>query len=397
MKILLVHNYYQSSAPSGEDIVFNNERKLLEGGGHEVITYERHSDHIGASAGQRISVSLQATWSSKTYRDLIDLIDQHRPDVAHFHNTFPMVSPSAYRACQASSVPVVQTLHNYRLICPGALLLRNGRPCEDCIGGSLLPAVVHGCYRGSRAASAVVSCMLQIHRWRGTYHTEVDRYIALSEFARDLFIRGGIPPEKIVVRANSLPYTPACGPHSGGYALYVGRLTPEKGIGTLIEAWRAIRYPLRVVGDGAMRKSLEEAVKQAGSAITFLGHKTADEVAALMQDATLLVIPSESYESAFPLTAHEGLATATPLLVSAIGAMNIELTENVNCLKFMPGNAASLRERAMALIGNQALQKVMCDSNRALYLKRFPADQALPSLLDIYASTLQPSDHMTVA
>ena len=165
MKILLCHNFLRSSSPSGEDAVYRNERSLLEAHGHELSVFERFNDHIDESTlMKRLKLGLDTAWSKQTYQELSKLIKGIQPDVVHFHNTFPMISPSAYVACHDNHVPVVQTLHNYRLICPNGLLLRNGHPCEDCVGTSLIPALWHRCYRGSLAATGAITWMLARHR-----------------------------------------------------------------------------------------------------------------------------------------------------------------------------------------------------------------------------------------
>ena len=193
MRILLAHTFYRSESPSGEDAVYRNELELLTRAGHEVIPFERHNDDIGVSFAERATTAAQAVWSKRTGREITTLIERERPEVAHFHNTFPLISPSAYAACRSLGVPVVQTLHNYRLICPGALLMRQGAPCEECVGGSLMPALRHGCYRQSRLATATVVTMLKANRLWGSYRTHVDRFVALTEFARQRSCEAGCP------------------------------------------------------------------------------------------------------------------------------------------------------------------------------------------------------------
>ncbi len=196
MKIALVHNYYQQ--PGGEDEVFADEGALLEARGHQVVRYTAHNDRI---AGMRAPVLAQVTvWNRAVYRELRAFIRKERPAVMHFQNTFPLISPASYYAARAEGVPVVQTLHNYRLLCPNALFFRDGHVCEDCLGKSIpWPGVAHACYRGSRTASGVVASMLSIHRALRTWTEMIDVYVVLSEFARQKFIEGGLPSEKIVV------------------------------------------------------------------------------------------------------------------------------------------------------------------------------------------------------
>jgi glycosyltransferase involved in cell wall biosynthesis len=392
MRILLVHNFYQSSAPSGEDVVFHIERQLLERAGHEVISYTRANDDIDSSFGARAGAAADLFWSRRTYRELGALVATQRPDIAHFHNTFPLVSASGYRACREQGVPIVQTLHNYRLICPGALLLRDGRPCEDCIGRLPLPAALHGCYRGSRVASALVTGMLATNRARGIYAHGVDRYLCLTEFGRQRFARGGLPANRLFLKPNTLLDAPAVGAGQGGYALYVGRLTPEKGVRSLIEAWRELQLPLKVVGDGSLRGELEQRVRESHAPVEFLGYRQKAEVYALLQAAQLLVIPSECYEG-FPVTVLEGLATGTPMLVSRLGAMDELLTEGEHCMKFEAGNARALSHGVRALTADQgtlaAMRRNCVDTFRRLYTP----ERVIEQLLGHYSALVPAAAH----
>lgn len=392
MKILLGHNYYQSSAPSGEDSVFLMERELLQRAGHEVICYERHNDSIGNAAAERARVAIGATWSRESYRDLTKLISTHRPDIAHFHNTFPLISPSAYHACRQLGVPVVQTLHNYRLICPGALLLRAGKPCETCVGKSLLPAIQHGCYRQSSAATTIVAGMLAYHRARQTYEYDVDRYIALTSFARELFVRGGLPADRIAIRPNYLMDAPGIGDGKGQYALYVGRLTTEKGVNTLIRAWQGVDLPLKIAGDGALRSALQQQASETHANVEFLGFKPRQEIWSLLQRAQFLVIPSECYEG-FPVTVLEAFATGTPVIASAIGALDEIVADWSNGLKFSPGNADALRATINRLRNYPDLLRAMRTNNRVRFEREYSPSLAASSLLAIYESVLKCAAH----
>jgi len=390
MKILLIHNFMQSSAPSGEGVAFENDRRLLERGGHEVFTYTRHNDSIDKTLISRANAAVSLFWSRSAYRDIAALIRRHRPDVAHFHNTFPLLSVSGYRACRAQGIPVIQTLHNYRLICPGGLLTREGKPCSKCIDGSLLSAVQHACYRHSRITSGLVAAMLAENRARGVYRRDVDCYICLTESARQRFIHGGLPESKLFVRPNGLVSPPALGNGDGGFALFVGRLTPEKGVGTLLSAWEGIDYPLRIVGDGSLRTQLQQQAVRTPAKVTFEGLRSHDEVAALMQAATLLVIPSEWYEG-FPVTVLEALACGTPLVVSAIGALDELIEAPTNGLKFTAGDSADLRRTVLQLLGDAPARRAMQVSNRALFDQLYSPRRALESLETIYRRTFTTS------
>ena len=388
MRILLLHNLYQSASPSGEDIAFENERMLLEENGYEVITYRRHNDSIGSSILERGEAALSLFWSRRSYSEITRLIRESRPDVAHFHNTFPLISTSGYDACQKNGIPVIQTLHNYRLICPGALLLRNGLPCEKCIEGSLLNSVQHACYRNSRTATALVAGMLYANRTLGVYKDKVSHYICLTEFAKKRFIQGGLPADRLTVRANALMNGPQIGSGNGGYALFVGRLGQEKGISTLIRAWENIKeLPLKIVGEGPLGISLRQQAVASKAQVEFLGFRERTSIFQLMRDATMLIIPSECYEG-FPVTAMEGMASGTPMIVSSIGALDEILSSPVHCLKFPPGDAEKLQQRVLELLQQPEKMAEMRRENRKLFEARYAPEKALKSLINIYQNAI---------
>ncbi len=386
MRILLGHNFYQSSAPSGEDVVYHSERALLAHAGHEVICFERHNDDISTSLAGRAVAGVGSLWSRRSYRDLRTLLTRTRPDIAHFHNTFPLITASAYRACYDAGVPVVQTLHNYRLLCPNGLLLREGRACEDCIDSSLVAAIRHACYRNSRLASAAAAAGLQLNRALGSYSRYVDRYIALTAFAKARFVRGGLPAERITIRPNALCEAPLSGSGAGGYALYVGRLTPEKGAETLLRAWQTIdALPLKLAGDGALRESLQAHYHKPN--IEFLGLRRRSEVWELMRDATVLIIPSQCYEG-LPLTLLEAFASATPVVVSAIGALDELVTDPLNGRKFTAGDPASLRSAVLGLLADREGLERARQYNRRSFEQHYSAESALASLHAVYAEAI---------
>ena len=242
MRILLIHERYQYAG--GEDIVFEAEKALLTAHGHEVAVYERNNEEINRySSLQKAALLYKTTWAQDSYRDFVTLVREFRPQIAHFHNTFPLISPAAYYACARAGTPVVQTLHNYRLICPVAIIYRDGHVCTDCVGQMPWPGILHACYRDSRAQTAAVAAMIAVHRGVRTWSQKVDTYIAVSDFARAMFIRGGLPADKVVVKPNFVPTDPGPreGDQVGRYALFVGRLSPEKGIDLLLDAWRSLR------------------------------------------------------------------------------------------------------------------------------------------------------------
>jgi glycosyltransferase involved in cell wall biosynthesis len=386
MKVLAVHNRYQQ--PGGEDQVFLAETTLLESYGHRVVRYSTHNDRVAGM--NRLALAGNTLWNSSTYRELRALIRQERPHVAHFHNTFPLVSPAGYYAAKAEGVPVVQTLHNYRLLCPNALFFRDGRVCEDCMSKVIpWPGVVHKCYRGSRAASGLVTAMLTTHRVLRTWTEMVDAYVALTEFARRKFVEGGLPAEKMVVKPNFVYPDPGPGEGRGGYALFVGRLSPEKGVGTLLAAWERLDrpVPLKVVGDGPLREQVVEAPDRR-PCVEYLGYRPAEEVHGLMKEASMLVFPSEWYET-FGRVAAEAFATATPVIAADIGAI-AELVEHGHTgLRFRPGDPEDLAAQVGWFLSHPEEHARMRREARAEFEAKYTAERNHQMMMEIYESALE--------
>jgi len=385
MKILLIHNYYKRSG--GEDQVFQSETELLRSSGHNVIQYTLHNDQIDMlSKAQQFRKTI---WNPTSYREIEQLIIKNRPDVCHFHNTFPLISPSAYYSCQRNHVPVIQTLHNYRLICPNALLLRNERICEDCIDKLFpCPGVFHGCYRQSKSASGVVATMLGIHRLIGTWSRQVDCYIALTEFSRQKFIEGGLPDKKIVVKPNFINVDPGARANSF-YALFVGRLSSEKGVALLLEAWKLIGgVPLKIVGDGPLFGFAKEYVQRNDlGLIELLGPQTSENVFSLLKQASFLVLPSVCYEN-FPLTIIESFSTAVPVITSRLGAPTEIVKNHQTGLLFQPGNPHDLAEKVTWAWNNREKMEEMGKNARVEYESKYTVEKNLNALEEIYEQAI---------
>jgi glycosyltransferase involved in cell wall biosynthesis len=386
MKILAVHNRYQQ--PGGEDQVFVDETALLESRNHRVLRYEVHNDQV--EQVNRLTLARDTVWNTSAYRELGTLIRRERPDVVHFHNTLPLVSPAGYYAAGAEGVPVIQTLHNYRLLCPVALFFRDGRVCEDCMGKAVpWPGVVHRCYRGSRSASGVIATMLTVHRALRTWTEMVDVYVALTEFARNKFIEGGLPAGKIAVKPNFVAPDPGRGQGGGGYALFVGRLAPEKGTGTMLAAWDQLgtRVPLKIVGDGPLRDRVVEAAARQSN-VEWLGHKPVEDIHALMRKADMLVFPSQCYET-FGRVAAEAFAAGTPVIAANIGA-GAELVEHGRTgLKFRPGDPEDLVTQVEWALSHPAELRRMREEVRAEFEAKYTAERNYRTLMEIYEAALE--------
>jgi glycosyltransferase involved in cell wall biosynthesis len=384
MRILKLHTHYQQ--PGGEDGVFGAEVALLRDKGHTAVPLTFHNKQLeDVPLLWRAAVTL---WNREAYARVREAIRLHRPDILHVHNTFPLASPAVIHAAKAERVPVVMTLHNYRLLCVNALFFRRGRVCEDCLGRIPWRGVLHGCYRDSRPASAVVAAMLTLHRALGTWNM-VDRFIALTEFARQKFIEGGFPPEKISVKPNFVHPDPGPGEGRGGYALFVGRLSPEKGLGTLLMAWERLggKVPLKIVGDGPLAPEVQEAQKRIPG-VEWLGRKAPEEVYALMGEAAFLVFPSEWYET-FGRVAIEAFAKGTPVLAAHIGAVG-EVTEDGRTgLHFRPRDPEDLAAKVEWLLAHPNELARMRKEARAEYEAKYTAEENYRQLMAIYQAVLE--------
>jgi glycosyltransferase involved in cell wall biosynthesis len=380
VKILQLHNLYQQ--PGGEDLVVADEARLLEGRGHEVVRHTVHNDQVNSLSS--LSLGQRTIWSQPAYREVRAAIARHQPQLLHVHNTLPLLSPSVYYAASAEHIPVVQTLHNYRLTCPAALCFRNGVPCTECVG-SFIPwrAIRHACYRDSRTASAAVATMLSVHRLLGTWDKPTV-YIALTTFARDMFIDAGVPPDKLVVKPNFVDPDPGAGTGAGDYAVFVGRLSPEKGIETLLRAWRVVGAQLRslIVGDGPLASTVAAATHDLPS-VTWLGRRPPSQILSILQDAKVLVSPSESYET-FGRTIVEAFATGTPVIAAGHGAGAELVANGVTGFHFRPGDALDLAAKVLHLNSYAPVLAEMRAAASKEFETRYTADINYRSLMAIY-------------
>jgi glycosyltransferase involved in cell wall biosynthesis len=383
----VAHNYYLQ--PGGEDRVYEAEAALLEARGCRVIRYAESNERTRTMGG--LATARAAVWSGRSYRALRALAHRERPDVFHFHNIFPLISPSAYYAMRVEGVPVVQTLHNYRLACPAAIFYRRGAPCEDCAGRRVQwPAVAHGCYRGSRVASSAVAAVNASHRLLGTWRTLVDAYVALNEFSREKLVAAGLPEDRVFTKPNFLDPDPGPGDGRGGFALFVGRLSREKGVHTLLEAWRRLDrtlakpIPLRIAGDGPLAPEVARAARSVRG-VEWLGRRGREEVLALMGQASLLVLPSEWYEC-LPVTLVECFAKGTPALVSRLGAMRSLVREGESGFYFEPGSPRDLARGVERIFGAEDLLRRARAAARSHFLRHYGADANHRALMEIYAA-----------
>ncbi|MGF1542025.1 MAG: glycosyltransferase family 4 protein [Pleurocapsa sp.] len=386
MNILLIHNQYQQLG--GEDTIFATEADLLESYGHKVYRYQMDNHQLKQM--NPLTLTKATLWNSQVYQEIRTLITEIKPQIAHFHNTFPLISPSAYYAAKAEGIPVVQTIHNFRLFCANALFFRDGQVCEQClIQKNPLPGIIHACYRNSVTATTAATLMVQLHALIGTWSKVIDIFIAYSDFAYKKLVQGGLPPEKIAFKTNFLYPVPEIGKGEGNYALFVGRLAPEKGIGTLLKAWEQLgeKIPLKIVGDGPLAPQVLTVANQT-SGVDWLGKKPLSEVYKLMGDASFLVIPSEWYET-FGRVGIEALAKGTPLIVTKVGALAELVKHQYNGLHFRLGEPKDLITQVQWLLDHPLELSQMRLDARNNFETKYTANDNYQKLMEIYHLVLQ--------
>lgn len=387
MRILIAHNHYQQ--PGAEDQVFTAEADLLADRGHEVIRYELHNNSIKST--DKLKLARNTIWNPQSAKSIRSLVRRNQIEVAHFHNTFPVMSPSVYRAARDEGAAVVQTLHNFRLVCPGNTMFRDNHLCDDCVGKPLpWPSVLHACYRGDRQATAVSAAMLAYHRATGTWSHNIDAYVALSEFNRSLFCRAGLAEASIFVKPNFLKSDPGPGTRKRAGALFVGRLIPEKGISTLLTAWKRIgsKLPLTIFGDGPLRDEVASAAESSDGAVRWLGWRSRSEVDEALGAASVVISPSVWIEAG-PLSVIESFARATPLIASRLGSLAEYVKPDMSGYLFDPGNPASLVEAVEKFLKLPDCGSRMGATARKIFLDTYSAEHAYKNMIALYDFALK--------
>jgi glycosyltransferase involved in cell wall biosynthesis len=378
VRILILHSRYLSGGMSGENRVVEDEIRLLRDAGHEVTAW---TPSLATKTGPAAlaATGMRVVWSKRAVARVRQLIRKNRVDVMHVHNLFPNLSPSVLQAAADEGVGIVVTLHNYRLLCLPATLLRDGHPCEDCLARVPWPGVLHSCYRNSSAASAALATSLTLHRALGTFR-RVSLYLAVSEFVREKHIKGGFSPETIRVKPNfAWPKQRRVGP--GRYFLYLGRLSTEKGLATLLRAWRGLDSRLIIAGDGPDRSHLESVAPDHVSFLGPIGPAGVDEI---MRGARAVILPSISFEGA-PRSIPEAYAAGVPVIASRLGGVSESVKDEVSGLLFPPSDAGALREAATRLLEDD-LSFRLGDGALDLWREQHTPERACRLLEDAYAA-----------
>lgn len=386
-RVLQVHTRYRE--PGGEDAVVEAERRLLEGAGISVeqVIFDNAELREGLSVADDLRLARDAVWSSSAQRRVRRALRASGAQVVHVHNTFAAASPSVFQAAAEFGVPVVQTLHNYRLVCPAATVFRDGHPCTDCVGRPIpWPGVVHACVRGSRRQSLVAAAMATFHRARGTFRREVDCYLALTEFQRRLLLEGGLPASKVRVIPNFLGSDPGPGGEDRDGIVFVGRLSVEKGLGPLMEAAAMVPGRITIVGDGPMRRLVERAA--ADGTVTYRGPLGSAAVFEALRTAVALACPSIWFEG-MPMVLLEAFATATPVIASRIGSLENLVDDERTGLLVPPGDAGGLAAAVRSALDRPDMMALMGQAARRRYESEYGAERHLRRLLDAYSSVMR--------
>ncbi len=382
MKVAIVHNYYKIRG--GEATVVTLESEVLSKNNFDVVTYTRHNDEIDQfSFTEKLKLLKNTAWSKDSYSAFRVFLKKEQPDICHVHNFMPLISPSIFQACQDEGVPVVQTLHNYRLICTNGLLLRNGKICELCLGKSAYQAVTKKCYRNSAAQTYAVARMIEKNKSNQTWSKNIDAYICLTEFAKSKFIAHGLPADKMFVKANavSIPNSIAT-TQNEPYFLFVGRLTESKGVRLLKKIASQVKIPIWIVGEGELESELNGQEN-----IILKGKLAYDKTLALIKNANALILPSLWYEG-MPMTILEAFALKTLVITSDLGAMQSIIRHKENGLLFQPGSAKDLIDNLNFALNNANASALMTDNGYTDYETRYSVESCAAQLSDIYLATI---------
>ena len=385
MKILQLHNLYRIGG--GEDTVVQRERTLLQQRGHQVTALERsNAEADNWPAWRRPRLLRDTFFSTESYRMVREICRRERPDVAHVHNVFFLLSPSVYYALDREGVPIVQTCHNFRFLCANAIFYTGGGLCERCLGGNYAHAVIHRCYHDSRAQSLALAASLAWHRYAGHWWDRIDAFVALSEFSRRKLAEGGLPEDRMFLKPHFLDRSVTPSLESDHYAVVMSRLHAEKDVQTAVEAFQHLPdLRLVVLGEGPLLEPLKALARQLGLRnVEFRGFVGGEARFEILRRARLLVLPSRVYEN-FSVSVLEAYAMGKPVVASRIGAVAEMVEDGVTGFLFEPGRPDDLARKIRQLIEQPGRAAELGRAARERFESRFTADVNYQQLMDIYA------------
>jgi len=378
MNVLLIHNFYNTTG--GEDVVVKNEKSLLHKEGHSVHTFFVDNEKV-VGVFRKIITAILVHYSPSMKKYVKNYLKNSSADIVHVHNFFPRITPSIFDSSRASNVPTVMTLHNYRIVCPTSLLMHQGEICEKSFYKSAYWAVPYKVYRNSYVGTFVLSHMIEYHKRKKTWQHKVDKFICLTDFSRNKFIQAGLPKDKLVVKPNFC--------EDPGYdsnitrkaqCVYIGRLSEEKGINVLNEAWRRIKFPIQVIGEG-------DLIFSSSPFFCLKGRQNKEQVIQSIKISQFVVVPSVCYEG-FPMAIVEAFACGTPVICSKLGSMEEIVTDGVTGLHFEAGNPKDLAEKVQWMVDNPAKAREMGRNARNEYLQKYTPERNYEMLMDIYQQAI---------
>jgi glycosyltransferase involved in cell wall biosynthesis len=391
LRVLVVHNRYRSEQPSGENNVVDQETALLAEAGHRVEVFERRSDDIATmSLLGKATVPLRVPWNPAVRTELAARLRADRPDVVHVHNTFPLLSPSVVAACADAGVPAVATLHNYTMICPPGTLYRDGKLCTDCVGGSPLPAVRHGCYRDSRLATVPMAVNQVVNRRR--WWSGITRFFCISDAQRTILVDAGMPAHRLAVKHNFVPDPGVRRGGPGEHVLYLGRMAQEKGVRLLMAAWDQLSaagglgLPLVLAGTGPLQDEVARWARDRDD-VRYTGLLDRAGCRDLTARSAAAVVPSAWLE-AFGLVVVEAMAAGVPAVATAHGAFVELIDDGVTGLLHRPGDAGSLASSLRGIVADPARNREMGDAARRRYELGFTPQVGLERLVAGYEAAI---------
>lgn len=388
MKVLIIHNRYKFEG--GEETVVSAEADLLKKNDHEVLIFELSNEGLAkCNFIKKILLPFRIIWSISSYKEVRSIIKREKPDIVHVHNTFFLMSPSVYYACRDENIPVVQTLHNYRFLCPLGTLYRDGRVCRECLDKGLMMSIKYKCGRKSKLWTLAMLWILRFHHKNNTFKRFIDTYIALSNFSRQQFIQAGFEGQKIKVKPNFINFDPGFSSERKNFALYVGRFSPEKGIDILLEAWRKNDYlPLKIIGTGIQFEEFKDYTQKHSLNVEFLGQRPNSDVINYIKKSLIVVLPSRCNEN-FPRTLVECFACGAPVVASKRGALAEIIEDGKSGLLFEPEKPDDLVEKIDFVCKNREIIETMSKNARKEYEEKYTAEKNYEILMNIYRETIE--------